>query len=147
MGNYARGRFIQFVFVLRKIFPSPPPRRIVLHYIEFMDGNPLLSEINKVILVELPKKAEVIVDGCKQTVYYPALLGSVVPPDPETLAASVSSESGEFGIIHIQCKKYFYFCSCMYVCSMHAYYVCICGRVCMCVCAGVCLYVCASLEI
>ena len=119
MGNYARGRFIQFSFVLRKVFLSPPYRKIVLHYIEFIVGNPLLSEISEVVLVEMPKKAEAIVDGSKQTVYYPALLGNVVPPDPETVAASVSSESGESGIIHTQFKKYFYFCTHVYVACMH----------------------------
>lgn len=112
-----------------------------------MVGNPLLSEINEVILVELPKKAEAIVNGCKQTVYYPALLGRVVPPDPETLAASVSSESGEFGIIHTQYKKYFYFCTCMYVACMHIMFAFVDVCVCVCVQVYVCLYVCASLEI
>lgn len=57
----------------------------------------------------MPEKTEVIVDGNKQTVYCPALLENVVPPDPETIAASISSETGEFGIIHTQYKKYFYF--------------------------------------
>ncbi|XP_031239459.1 BEN domain-containing protein 2 [Mastomys coucha] len=51
------------------------------------------SEIKEVILLEMPKKTKVIVDGSRQTVYGPALLGSVVPPDPETEAASISSET------------------------------------------------------
>uniref|UniRef100_A0A8C8TGH6 BEN domain containing 2 n=1 Tax=Peromyscus maniculatus bairdii TaxID=230844 RepID=A0A8C8TGH6_PERMB len=51
------------------------------------------SEIEEVVLVEMPKKTEVIVDNNKETVYYPALLGNIVPPDPETIAASISSES------------------------------------------------------
>ena len=73
----------------------------------------------------MPGKTEVIMDGTRQTAYYPALLGKVVPPDPETVAASISSESGEFGIIHIQYKKHFHFLH-MYVYSMHACYICIC---------------------
>lgn len=110
-----------------------------------MVGNPLLSEINEVVLVEMPKKAEAIVDGYKQTVYYPALLGNVVPPDPETVAAYVFSESDEFGIIHTQYKKYFYFCTHMYVACMHIMFAFV--DVCVCVYTGVCLYVCVSLEI
>uniref|UniRef100_A0A8C6MT27 BEN domain containing 2 n=1 Tax=Mus spicilegus TaxID=10103 RepID=A0A8C6MT27_MUSSI len=51
------------------------------------------SEIKEVVLLEMPGKTEVIMDGTRQTAYYPALLGNVVPPDPETVAASISSES------------------------------------------------------
>lgn len=70
-----------------------------------MIGNPLLSEIKEVVLVEMPEKTEVVMDGNKQTVYCPALLGNVVPPDAETIAASIASKSGEFGTIHTQYKK------------------------------------------
>ncbi|XP_059107197.1 uncharacterized protein LOC131899737 [Peromyscus eremicus] len=51
------------------------------------------SEIEEVVLVEMPRKTEVIVNDNKETVYYPALLGNIVPPDAETIAASLSSES------------------------------------------------------
>uniref|UniRef100_A0ABK0LJC5 BEN domain-containing protein n=1 Tax=Rattus norvegicus TaxID=10116 RepID=A0ABK0LJC5_RAT len=56
-------------------------------------GPTTAPEIKEVVLVEMPEKTEVVVDGNKQTVYCPALLGNVVPPDAETIAASIASKS------------------------------------------------------
>lgn len=48
----------------------------------------------------MPIKAETGLENSSQTVYYPALLGSITDPDTDNSSLPLPPDSGEFEMIH-----------------------------------------------
>ncbi|XP_077649793.1 BEN domain-containing protein 2 [Urocitellus parryii] len=58
---------------------------------KFIVGHPFFSAIEKVVLIEMPGKAEANLDGNCQTIYYPALLGNITDSESASSSTPISS--------------------------------------------------------
>lgn len=90
--------------LFQNVSVSPFTWRIVSFHVEFTIKSSFLSGVEKFILTQKPIKEETGVENSSQTVYYPALLGSITGLGTDFSSHSAPPNFGEFEMIHIVSK-------------------------------------------